>query len=78
MLFGYTYYIFGIHKVSEPNTVATQEKLDSVFMHPFGIDSQNCRLAMPLPYFSGHVDGCGKVNINSLAFQDALAHDGFH
>lgn len=78
MLFGYTYYIFGLHKLGEPNVIATEEKLDSVLMHPFGIDNQNGRLAMPLPYFSGHVDGSGKVDIKPLAIQDALDHDGFH
>jgi len=31
---------------------------------------------MPLPYFSGHVVGSGKMGIKPLAFQDALFHDG--
>ena len=47
-------------------------------MHPFGIGNQNGKLTLPLPYFSGRVDGIGKVDIKPLAFLDALAHDGFH
>lgn len=69
MLFGYTYYIFGLHKLGEPNVIATEEKLDSILMHPFGIDNQNGWLAMPLPNFSGHVGGGGKVDIQTLAFR---------
>lgn len=62
------YYVFGIHKLSEPNTVATEEEFDSVLMHLLGIDSQDNRLAMPRSNFSGLVDGSGKMDIQTLAF----------
>ena len=78
MLFGYTYYIFGIHKVCEPNVIAAEEELDTILMHPSGIDAQNNRLTMPRSDFCGRFNGGGKMDIKPLAFLDALAHDGFH
>ena len=58
-----TYYIFGRHKLSKPYIISTEEELDSVLMHPFGIDSQNDGLAMPRSDFCGRFNDSGKMDI---------------